>query len=160
MFARRLLIRALGLLALLAAVAATVSADSAWKIVKVGGREYLTVDNVAQFYGLPVGVSPVERRIRLDNGSLSLEVQLDSREIMINGVRAWLCFPVMERDGQYLISRVDLAKTLEPQLRPQMIGNLGQFKTVVLDAGHGGSDMGAISSYGCEKNFALDVARN
>ena len=135
-------------------------ADSAWKIVKIGGREYLTVDNVAQFYGLPTGVSPIEKRIRLDNGTISLEVQLGSREVMVNGVRAWLCFPVTEKDGQYLVSRVDLAKTLEPQMRPQMIPNLGQFKTVILDAGHGGHDKGAISSYGYEKDFALDVARN
>lgn len=135
-------------------------AGSDWQLVKIGGREYLTVDNVAQFYGLPAGVSPVEKRIRLDNGKLSLEVQLNSREVMINGVRTWLCFPVMEKDGRYLISRVDLAKTLEPQLRPHMIPNLGQFKTVILDAGHGGSDRGAISSYGYEKDFALDVARN
>ncbi|MEO8044619.1 MAG: N-acetylmuramoyl-L-alanine amidase [Spartobacteria bacterium] len=157
MFARPSILRVLAMLLLLAG---SVSAASDWKIVKIGGREYLTVDNVAQFYGLPAGVSPTERRLRLDNGKISLEVQLDSREILINGVRAWLCFPVMERDGEYLISRVDLAKTLEPQLRPQMITNLGQFKTVILDAGHGGSDKGAISNYGCEKDFALDVARN
>jgi N-acetylmuramoyl-L-alanine amidase len=95
----------------------------------------------------------------VDNGKISFEVQLDSREILINGVRSWLCFPVTEKDGQYLISRVDLSKTLEPQLRPQMITNLGHFTTVVLDPGHGGYDKGAISSYGYEKDFALDVAR-
>ncbi len=131
-----------------------------WQIVKVGPREYLSLDNVAKFYGLPSGVVPINKRIRLDNGKNSIEVQLDSRDMMINGVRNWLCFPIAEKDGQYLISRVDLAKTLEPQLRPQMITNLGQFKTVVLDPGHGGYDKGAVSSYGCEKDFALDVARN
>jgi N-acetylmuramoyl-L-alanine amidase len=157
MFAHRSILLVLGALLLLAG---SVSAASDWKIVKIGGREYLTVDNVAQFYGLPTGVAPIEKRIRLDNGKNSLEIQLDSREILINGVRNWLCFPVAERDGQYLVSRVDLAKTLEPQLRPQMITNLGQFKTVILDPGHGGYDKGATSSYGCEKDFALDVARN
>jgi N-acetylmuramoyl-L-alanine amidase len=141
-------------------LAASVLAASDWQIVKIGGREYLTVDNVARFYGLPVGVAPIEKRIRLDNGKNSVEVQLDSREVLINGARNWLCFPVTEKDGQYLISRVDLAKTLEPQLRPQMISNLGRFKTVVLDPGHGGFDKGAISSYGCEKDFALDVAQD
>ena len=145
----------------LALVAATGSALAAsnWEIVKIRGREYLTVDNIARFYGLPAGVAPIEKRIRLDNGTNSIELQLDSREVMINGARNWLCFPVMEKEGQYLVSRVDLAKTLEPQLRPQMIPNLGQFKTVVLDPGHGGYDRGAISPYGYEKDFALDVAR-
>ena len=139
---------------------ATAGLAADWQIVKVGPREYLTVDNIAQFYGLPTGVAPVNKRIRLDNGTNSIEIQLDSREMMINGLRNWLCFPVAERNGKYLVSRVDLAKTLEPQLRPQMITNLGQFKTVVLDPGHGGYDKGATSGYGCEKDFALDVARN
>src|SRR5207302_8893629 len=48
---------------------------------------------------------------------------------------------------------------LEPQLRPQRIPNLDRVQTVVLDPGHGGYDKGATSNYGCEKDFALDVAR-
>ncbi len=157
-----MLISGKAVLTLLALLAFTVSlpAASDWQIVKIGGREYLTVDNIAKFYGLPSGATPVEKRLRIDGGNSSLEFQLDSREVMINGVRNWLCFPVTEKDGQFLVSRVDLAKTLEPQLRPQMIPNLGQFKTVILDPGHGGHDKGAISSYGYEKDFALDVARN
>ncbi|MGH8093183.1 MAG: N-acetylmuramoyl-L-alanine amidase family protein [Chthoniobacterales bacterium] len=142
------------------AFAWTVSAASDWQVVNIRGRDYLTVDNIAKFYGLPTGVAPIEKRIRLDNGKNSLEFELDSREVMINGVRNWLCFPVAEKNGQYLVSRVDLAKTLEPQLRPQMITNLGQFTTVVLDPGHGGYDKGAIGPYGCEKDFVLDVARD
>ncbi len=145
---------------LLFALSAVAFAGTDWKIVKVSGREYLTANNVAKFYGLPSGVAPIEKRLRFDDGKNSVEFQLDSREVMINGVRNWLCFPVTEKDGEYLVSRVDLAKTLEPQLRPQMIPNLGHFKTVVLDPGHGGYDKGAISAYGCEKDFALDVARN
>ena len=139
---------------------ATAAFAAEWQVVKVGNREYLTVDNVAKFYGLTNGSTPAQKHVRISNAQNSVDFELDSREVLINGVRNWLCFPVAEKDGQYLVSRVDLAKTLEPQLRPQMITNLGQFKTVVLDAGHGGYDKGAVSGYGCEKDFALDVARN
>jgi N-acetylmuramoyl-L-alanine amidase len=152
--------KAVATLAVLCTLTTAGLAASDWQIVKAGYREYLTVDNIAQFYGFPTGVAPVEKRVRLDDGQNSLEFQLGSREVMINGVRNWLCFPVAEKNGQYLVSRVDLAKTLEPQLRPQMIPNLGRFNTVVLDPGHGGHDKGATSGYGCEKDFALDVARN
>lgn len=145
---------------LFSACAVTAGAASDWKVVKIGGREYLTADNIAKFYGLPTGVAPIEKHLVLANANGSVDFQLDSREVMINGVRNWLCFPVTEKDGQFLVSRVDLAKTLEPQLRPQMIPNLGHFKTVVLDPGHGGYDKGAVSPYGCEKDFALDVARD
>ena len=157
MFARSKFLAALTLLLALGAVA---QAAVDWKIVKIGGREYLSADNIAKFYGLPTGVAPSEKHLRLANANGSVDFQLDSREVMINGVRNWLCFPVAEKDGQFLVSRVDLSKTLEPQLRPQMIPNLGNFKTVVLDPGHGGYDKGAISPYGYEKDFALDVAKN
>ncbi len=153
-------LRASALFLLLCACSVTAGAATDWKIVKISGREYLTADNVAKFYGLPTGVAPSEKHLRLANANGSVDFQLESREVMINGVRNWLCFPVVEKDGEYLVSRVDLAKTLEPQLRPQMIANLGHFKTVVLDAGHGGYDKGAVSPYGYEKDFALDVARN
>ena len=109
----------LGLFAFLA-FAGMVFADSDWQVVKVRGRDYLTVDNIAKFYGLPIGVAPVDKHLRIENSRNSVEFQLDSREVMINGVRNWLCFPVTEKNGQYLVSRVDLAKTLEPELRPQL----------------------------------------
>ncbi|MDQ6913362.1 MAG: N-acetylmuramoyl-L-alanine amidase, partial [Verrucomicrobiota bacterium] len=67
-------------------------------------------------------------------------------------------FPILERGGKYLVSRIDLAKTIEPQFRPHMIKNLGRIKTVVIDPGHGGVEKGAGSSYGNEKDFTLDVA--
>jgi N-acetylmuramoyl-L-alanine amidase len=78
---------------------------------------------------------------------------------MINGARSWLCFPVIEHSGKFLVSRMDVSKTIEPQLRPHRIPNIGRLQTVVLDPGHGGYDKGAVSRYGYEKNFALDVAR-
>jgi N-acetylmuramoyl-L-alanine amidase len=103
----------------------------------------------------------VEKVIRLNNGRNHLEVALGSREAIINGVRNWLCFPVIQHtDGRYLISRIDLAKTLEPQFRPHLIPSLGKLKTVVIDPGHGGIEKGAASTYGLEKDFAMDVARH
>src|SRR2546429_2162137 len=88
-----------------------------------------------------------------------LEFVSGSREAMINGARSWLCFPVMERDGKFLVSRTDVAKTIEPLVRPHRVPNVGKVDTVVLDPGHGGHDKGQVSRYGAEKEFALDVAR-
>jgi N-acetylmuramoyl-L-alanine amidase len=130
-----------------------------WQVIKVGTHDYLSVDNIAKFYGLPLGVAPSGRKIRLENEKGLLEFNLDSREININGARNWLCFPVIENGGKYLVSRMDLAKTIEPQMRPHMITSVRKLTTVVLDPGHGGYDKGATSSYGNEKDYALDVAR-
>jgi N-acetylmuramoyl-L-alanine amidase len=156
---RSCILRTFCALALLASVS-TSRAASDWEVIKVGRWDYLTVDNIAKFYGFPGDAAPVEKVIRLNNGRNHLEVALGSREAIVNGVRNWLCFPVIQHtDGRYLISRIDLAKTLEPQFRPHLIPNLGKLKTVVIDPGHGGIEKGAASTYGLEKDFAMDVAR-
>jgi N-acetylmuramoyl-L-alanine amidase len=130
-----------------------------WQLIKVGARDYLSADNIAKFYGLLGNVDSTGKTVVLNNGRSQLQLTLDSREAIVNGVRNWLCFPVIARDDKFLVSRIDLAKTIEPQLRPQMILPQGQVKTVVLDPGHGGSDKGARSGLGTEKEFALDVER-
>src|SRR5204863_6216539 len=129
-----------------------------WHVIKINGRDFLSVDNIAKFYGFP---NPTinGKNVDLNNGKNEMQFHLDSREMLLNGVRNWLSFPVFVHDGKIVVSRIDLAKTLEPQLRPNMIPKLGRVRTVVLDPGHGGFDKGAISGYGYEKDYALDLAR-
>jgi N-acetylmuramoyl-L-alanine amidase len=129
-----------------------------WQLIKVNGRDYLTVENISKFYGLPAEVAPSGAQINLETVKNPLEFISGSREVIINGARSWLCFPLLERDGKSLVSRTDVAKTIEPLVRPHR-ANTGKVRTVVLDPGHGGYDKGAICRYGSEKNFALDVAR-
>src|SRR3954470_23134446 len=130
-----------------------------WQVIKVGPRDYLSLDNIAKFYGLIGNVDSTGKTVVLNNGRNQLQVTLDSREAIVNGVRNWLCFPVIAHDNKFLVSRIDLAKTIEPQLRPHMIQRTGKIQTVVLDAGHGGYDKGAASTFGNEKTYTLEVAR-
>src|SRR6059058_2473952 len=134
-------------------------AASDWEIIKVSGHDYLSVDNISRFYGFPAGVAAAGEISQLDAVKNPLEFVSGSREAMINGARSWLCFPLIEQDGKYLVSRTDVAKTIEPLVRPHRVPNVGKVDTVVLDPGHGGHDKGQVSRYGAEKEFALDVAR-
>jgi N-acetylmuramoyl-L-alanine amidase len=149
----------LGILATIAFATSAAPAPEPWQIIKVGAHDYLSVDNIAKFYGLPTGVPSDGRKLKTENANGSLEFTLDSREIFINGARNWLCFPVIQKDGQFLVSRMDLSKTIEPQMRPHMLMGIRKLETVVLDPGHGGYDKGAVSKFGYEKDYALDVAR-
>jgi N-acetylmuramoyl-L-alanine amidase len=151
---------ALALLTSAIALARTVvfAADD-WQIIKINGHDYLSVDNVSRFYGLPAEVASAGGRVPVETVKNPLEFVPGSREAIINGARSWLCFPLIEQDGKFLISRTDVAKTIEPLVRPQRVINAGKVQTVVLDPGHGGYDKGAVCRYGCEKDFALDVAR-
>src|SRR6266699_5142450 len=137
---------------------AAFAADD-WQIIKVSGHDYLTVDNISKFYGLPAEVAPSGAQIKLETVKNPLEFIRDSREVIINGARSWLCFPLLDHDGKFLVSRTDVAKTIEPLVRPHRVANMGRIRTVVLDPGHGGHDKGAVCRYGSEKDFVLDVAR-
>ena len=130
-----------------------------WQIIKVSGQDYLSVDNISRFYGLPAGISGSGEKIDFETVKNPLEFVSGSREVIINGARSWLCFPVIEQDGKLLVSRTDVAKTIEPLVRPHRVPNVGKVQTVVVDPGHGGYDKGQVSRYGYEKDFALDVAR-
>src|SRR5213083_3441236 len=141
------------------AFAQTAFAASEWEVIKVSGHDYLSVDNISKFYGLPAGVAGAGDKIRFETVKNPLEFVSGSREAMINGARSWLCFPVIELNGKSLVSRTDVAKTIEPLVRPHRVPNVGKVQTVVLDPGHGGHDKGQVSRYGPEKEFALDVAR-
>ena len=130
-----------------------------WQVIKVNGHDYLSVDNISKFYGLPAEVAPSGAKIQSEKADVPLGFVSGSREAMINGARSWLCFPVLEQDGKSLVSRTDVVKTIEPLVRPHRVPSVGNVQTVVLDPGHGGHDKGQVSRYGAEKDFALDVAR-
>src|SRR6201997_1345102 len=140
-------------------VSSIAIAAADWQIIKVNGHDYLSVDNISRFYGLPAGIAAWGEKIQFETVKNPLEFVSGSREAMINGARSWLCFPLLEQDGKFLVSRTDVAKTIEPLVRPHRVPNVGKVQTVVLDPGHGGYDKGQVSRYGCEKDFALDVAR-
>jgi N-acetylmuramoyl-L-alanine amidase len=158
----------LSLLLLMSLVVAAKAED--WDLHRFEGRDYVTLENVATFYGFSAptitaeeikALDPValaKTKVPLYAGDAQMEVTLKSRLLQINGVNHWLAFPVHVQDGNALISRLDLAKIIEPILRPNVV-KFEPVKTVVLDPGHGGHNKGAYSPHGYEKNFALDVCQ-
>ncbi len=157
---------------LLCALLFPVAAFAAdWKLNRVDGRDYVSLEEVSRFYGLSAAadeatpaaagggsIVPVSYRSG-EEQQAEIVLKRNSREAVINGVIQWLAFPVREVDGQLQLSRLDLAKTIEPMLRPQRIANLRPVETVVLDAGHGGHDRGATNRFGQEKTYTLDICR-
>lgn len=130
-----------------------------WGTQRFSGRDYVSVEKLAEFYNLPRGLSPVNKGLSLARERRSLLLVLGSREVEINGVKYVMSFPVVEERGQYWVSRMDLGKTIEPAFRPELVPGIKPFTTVILDPGHGGRDKGAVGPYEREKNFALDVGR-
>ncbi len=80
-------------------------------------------------------------------------------DFYLNNYRYILSHPILSHDGHNLISTIDVSKLIDPVLRPQFSSQSGPVTTVVLDAGHGGHDSGAVSSYAIEKKCNLQLAR-
>ena len=134
----------------------TASYASDWVLYSVGGRDYISMKNVAEFYNLDK-FRREGNEVLLSSTTRSLRGYQGSAEFFINNLKFILSYPVIEHNGQLCISRMDLVKLVEPVMRPSRIKNSTPIDTVVLDAGHGGHDGGATSIYGNEKNYTLDT---
>jgi len=166
-------------LALLGVAAnAANAADPEWVLHRFEGHDYVALQSVATFYGVEappriapqpllgppapgqaeMHVLPPPPDFTLHGAIGQVQFVVNSREVLVNGVRQWLAFPVRVEQEQTFVSRLDLAKILEPRLRPEKIAGFTPVETIVIDPGHGGHDRGAISKFGFEKDFALDVA--
>lgn len=133
-------------------------AASDWTLLKIDGRDHVTLENVSQFYGLG-DVQRVSNDFTVRGGARSLRGKANSVEFFINNLKFNLSYPIVEHNGELCISRMDLTKLIEPVLRPSRIKNAELIDTIVLDPGHGGHNNGAYSPFGWEKQFTLDVAQ-
>ncbi len=134
-----------------------------WAITKLDGRDYVSIDSIKKFYGFhtatkngnSVTLSSTDAAKR--NGVL-MKLQIGSQECLINNVKFIFTNNVESGGSLGLVSRMDLAKLIDPVLRPSFIPNAGNFRTVILDAGHGGKDPGATNPLGTEATYNLALA--
>lgn len=128
-----------------------------WDIITIEGREYVTATNVANFY-------KIERLERKGNTrtfrhpSLIMEWTIGTQAIYVNRIKFNLSLNIASYKGHALISTVDLAKLIDPVVRPSYIKKPIDLDTVVIDPGHGGHDTGAKGRQGFEKNYNLDLS--
>jgi N-acetylmuramoyl-L-alanine amidase len=151
-------LRPLTAFALLWAFAAVVPARAAaWDIRKLHGEDYVSVDNVRQFYRFDK-LTRSGRHLTLTSPKVIVTMTVGSAECLMNRVKFVFSRPVEEIGSRPFVSRLDLQKLIDPVLRPSFIKNAGSFTTVILDPGHGGKDPGATNPFGTEANFNLRVA--
>lgn len=132
-------------------------AQAGWDVLKIGDRDYVTVDSIKTFYQF-AKMTRTGDSIKLENPRVEMELKVGSQECLMNNVKFVFSYPIEASGSKVCVSRIDLAKLVDPVLRPNYIRNAGNFRTVIIDPGHGGKDAGATNPYGCEANYTLKVA--
>lgn len=146
-------------LALCAAALPNASAATAsgWEIAKIEGRDYVSTESMKRFYNF-TKITRSGPSITLENSKVEMKLRVGGNECLMNGVKFVFTHSVATVGDKAYVSRMDLAKLIDPVLRPNFIKNAGDFRTVILDPGHGGKDSGATNSLGTEAAYNLKVA--
>ena len=76
----------------------------------------------------------------------------------VNGTQVYFLYPVLLKNNEPYISEVDFLTCLDPLLRYKTPVKLGM-KTIMVDAGHGGTDPGAMNGTHKEKVYTLQIAK-
>jgi N-acetylmuramoyl-L-alanine amidase len=129
---------------------------------RIDGVDYVPVSSLAESAGLKTSMLEPQKRMLLADTSSKLELQVNSREARLDGLRVFLGDPVVPYRGTFYISRTDRDRMLLPIMEPRRtVGSTGQPKIIVIDAGHGGKDHGTENTklHLREKDMALDVAK-
>lgn len=146
------------LFALLLVAPSMAESSNIWEIAKIDGHHYVTAESVQRFYGFD-RFDRNGQKVVLEKRKVEMILTVGGKECLMNGVKFVFSHPVLEQFGRVYVSRTDLAKLIDPVLRPNFIQNAGDFRTVILDPGHGGSDSGATNAIGKEAYFNLLVAQ-
>ena len=160
------------ILALSVAPAASAAPAASWDVTKIDGHDYVSVDSIKRFYGF-TEMSRSGATVRLKRGvrfadvakeklnkdkELVMEFKVGGNDCLMNDVKFVFSEIIATVGDKAYVSRLDLAKLIDPVLRPNFIQNAGNFRTVVLDPGHGGKDPGATNPFGNEADYNLSVA--
>ncbi len=130
-----------------------------WDTATSEGREYVTLQSFCAFYGFSYAYPAGNNFFQTRSADHWLRFKVGSPDMLLDGVHYVMSFPVAAGDHDWLVSRMDVIKLFEPLLRPTEIEERHAIRGVVIDAGHGGTDNGAVSGRGgMEKNYTIDTA--
>lgn len=141
------------------------------KEIRVFGKtDYLSLDRVCDTYGITREWDPYIQTALLRKGSNTIVIRAGGDRILLNGNFEKIDKPILLREGVVFvpvsfvrekIGPIALSAPAQRREPPQREDRKFFVKTIVIDAGHGGHDAGAISRRMRlrEKNLALKLAK-
>jgi N-acetylmuramoyl-L-alanine amidase len=131
------------------------------QVERLFDTEYVRADSLVAPAGLTAAWVEPQKKLRLYDKDTRLELEADSRDFRLDGLRIFLGEPAVAFRRTIYVSRIDRERFLLPVLNPRAIpGAVPSLRTIVIDPGHGGKDDGTVNAKLKlrEKTMALDVA--
>lgn len=102
-----------------------------------------------------------DQTFRLRSRWTNIDVGKGKRILYLNRMPIYLGFPTLESSGRLYLAKADYEHVLQSILTPQVFSDKPGLRRIVIDAGHGGRDVGAKNdAYRLyEKDLTIDVAR-
>jgi N-acetylmuramoyl-L-alanine amidase len=122
------------------------------------GKEYVRLDQWAQ--GNSFQWKWVSRNdASMWNSATKIQLTVDSKRIVLNGVGVTLSEPVRNQNGIPCMASIDLNTALNPVLFPPRNAPRNRIRHICIDPGHGGKDTGYLVGREQEKKYALLLAQ-
>jgi N-acetylmuramoyl-L-alanine amidase len=159
------------LISLLAACALTLSGCASVPTREVlptyylNGTTYLSLNSICRVKDLEWDFDTYTRRITLNKDAHRINLMVGERLVLVDGLPQHLEHPVDIYKGEVMVPdkfKLEIIDVLFRKSlgRPKGKAALSRIKKVVIDAGHGGHDPGAIGKTGLkEKDVTLDIAK-
>ena len=124
--------------------------------IRYSGRRWVNLNDVAAYYGMKLYVKG--NNIYLYSRYSMAVFNVKKRAGSFNGIGIYWYFTPVKYKNVYYLSLQDFLYTLDPLLRPRSLKGK-PVRTVMIDAGHGGKDTGAIGTNKArEKDITLAIA--
>ncbi|MFA5114955.1 MAG: N-acetylmuramoyl-L-alanine amidase [Candidatus Omnitrophota bacterium] len=154
------------MLAAFAAGCATIPSRGGLPNYSINGVSYVPLAALCESRGIKWEYDPYSKTINLAKDAHHLNLMVGERLVLVDGVAQHLRYPVDFYRGAIVVPYkfkeqvIDvLFKEQKPSRRAVAVP-LTRFKKIVIDAGHGGTDPGAIGTTGVrEKVLTLDIAK-
>ncbi|MBQ9770370.1 MAG: N-acetylmuramoyl-L-alanine amidase [Lentisphaeria bacterium] len=124
--------------------------------IRYSGRKWVKVNDIANFYGMKVYIK--DNTLMLYSRYYKAVFNTKSRAGSFNGVKLHWFFLPFQYKNAYYISEQDFLFLLDPLIRQRSLKGR-PVRTIMIDAGHGGKDTGAIGvNKKKEKDITLAIA--
>lgn len=124
--------------------------------IRYSGRRWVSMRDIARYYGMKFYMKG--ENIYLYSRYSKVEFHVKKRAGEYNGITVHWFFPPLKHNNVYYLSEQDFFYQLDPMLRPRSLRGR-PVRTIMIDAGHGGKDTGAIGvNKKKEKDITLAIA--